>query len=1024
MSEKMHVSRRIPVVPFPLKVISAVILSTALLTGAHATGLGKINVLSALGQPLQAEIELHSTTKEQAESLKIRLASLETFRVANIEYNPVLSALRFTVDEKNGKPVIRVNSTRPINEPFVDLLLEVEGGGNRLIREYTFILDPIDLRMPQPVQMAGATTSTAPSFVSQASPSPVVSAPAQPPVSTSSVAPAPIPEVVPAASEQRVAAARRENAAPASEESKTSTVKDYAVERGDTLSKIAREVAPEGVSLDQMLVALHRANPQAFAGDNMNRLRTGRILTVPEATAVQAVPQSEARRVVIAQANDFNRYKERLASQVAMSSPAAGEEASQSASGKISTQVEELGSGTATARDRLQLSKSGIANTDGGEAGAIPMGAEEHIALEKALTEEKQRVAELEKNLTALQRLLELKNKELADRQTQQVTADVLEQPASPAIEPVVAAMAEQQNVVSDSVDAAPAEAGATVGLAQDTAAPQAEAPTPVAEAPAPAAKPKAPVVAQQPVVEEPGFLDHILGHPLLLPLTGILAALGLVGSIVRRRKKQQEALARDSFVQGNSLFGSTGGQSVDTNNSVFSTNFSPSASQLDTNEVDPIAEADVYIAYQKDDQAEEILKDALRAQPARHNVRLKLLEIYHRRKDGVAFAACAHELHALTGGQGEEWKQAAEMGLELDADSPFYSASALHSSLEQNGPATEELDLGALLNSTRLPQEEEDGQQASLSMASGGMAFNTDVPKIAETEPEEPDNSLSDLDFDLGTAKGEANSASSAAVADSEPSLVDWDVDQDIAQIKAEASKTDDELTFAAPEANENDLDVLSILDSDQALDDEPLEFDLSDISLELPAAKSGADDEATEDENAFPAADASAKDENIDDPLAELISPLALNEAVETEAEKADEKTEEEAMPELSMDFSFDISQDEPLLSLDLPEAQKSAPADERVAQSGGTSASSQDDGAMWEESQDEVALAQPSIPLPPLGPISTETELSTKLDLAVAYREIGDKEGARELLEEVIASGHSEYAEKAKGLLRKIA
>jgi pilus assembly protein FimV len=1024
MSEKMPVSRRILAVPFPLKAISAVVLSTALLTGAHATGLGRINVLSALGQPLQAEIELHSTTKEQAEALKIRLASLETFRAANIEYNPVLSALRFTVEERNGKPIIRVNSTRPINEPFVDLLLEVEGSGNRLIREYTFILDPIDLRRPQPVQMAGATTAATPDY-SVSAPAPSVSSSPRPAVNTSSVSPAPTPDVIAAASEQRVAAAQRQNAAPAPEGSNADAVKEYTVERGDTLGKIAREVAPEGVSLDQMLVALYRANPQAFSGANMNRLRTGRILTVPDAEAVQAVPQSEARRIVVAQANDFNQYKERLASQVAMSSPVAGDEASQSASGKISTQVEELGAGTATAKDRLQLSKSGIANADAGEAGAIPMGAEERIALEKALTEEKQRVAELEKNLTALQRLLELKNQELADTQNQQVAADVAEQPAIPAIEPGVATAAEQQNATSAPVETASAEAGAVGGPAQDAVAPNAETPAPVAEAPAPAAKPKAPVVAQQPVLEEPSLLDHILGHPLLLPLTGILAALGLVGSVVRRRRKQQEALARDSFVQGNSLFGSTGGQSVDTNNSVFSTNFSPSASQLDTNEVDPIAEADVYIAYQKDDQAEEILKDALRTQPARHNVRLKLLEIYHRRKDAVTFAACAHELQALTGGQGEEWRQAMEMGRELDPSSPLYSDFASQASREQDDPATEGLDLGALLNSTRLPQEDEEGQQASFSMASGGMAFSKEVPKAVETEPEEADNGLSALNFDLGTAKGQTNSASLADTADSEPSLVDWDVDQDIAQMKAAASKPDDEITFAVPEANENDLDVLSILDSDQAAADKPLEFDLSDISLELPVAKSDVDEEAAEGENSFLGADVSAKDDNADDHLAELISPLPMSEADETEAEeKADKKPEApEAMPELSMDFSFDISE-EPLLNLDVPDTQKSAPREDRVALSSGTPASSYDDGEMWEESQDEVALAQPSIPLPSRGPISAETELSTKLDLAVAYREIGDKEGARELLEEVIASGHSEYAEKAQGLLQKIA
>ena len=95
-----------------------------------------------------------------------------------------------------------------------------------------------------------------------------------------------------------------------------------------------------------------------------------------------------------------------------------------------------------------------------------------------------------------------------------------------------------------------------------------------------------------------------------------------------------EDSILTGSSMKANSMFGSTGGQSVDTNNSVFNSNFAPSASQLDANEVDPVAEADVYIAYGRDSQAEEILKEALRTQPDRHAVRVKLIEIYFARKD------------------------------------------------------------------------------------------------------------------------------------------------------------------------------------------------------------------------------------------------------------------------------------------------------------------------------------------------------------------------------------------------------
>src|SRR6185312_4619831 len=119
-----------------------------------------------------------------------------------------------------------------------------------------------------------------------------------------------------------------------------------------------------------------------------------------------------------------------------------------------------------------------------------------------------------------------------------------------------------------------------------------------------------------------------------------------------RRKKKQKsfaDSILGDSSLKANSLFGSTGGQSVDTNNSVFNSSFAPSASHLDTNEVDPVAEADVYIAYGRDAQAEEILKEALRTQPERNPVRLKLLEIYASRKDLRSFELLASELYGMT---------------------------------------------------------------------------------------------------------------------------------------------------------------------------------------------------------------------------------------------------------------------------------------------------------------------------------------------------------------------------------------
>ncbi|MBA4094760.1 MAG: hypothetical protein C0489_11835, partial [Candidatus Accumulibacter sp.] len=124
-------------------------------------------------------------------------------------------------------------------------------------------------------------------------------------------------------------------------------------------------------------------------------------------------------------------------------------------------------------------------------------------------------------------------------------------------------------------------------------------------------------------------------------------------------------------------MFAETGGQSVDTHDSVFNSSFAPSASQLDTNEVDPLAEAELYLAYNFDTQAEDILKEALRNDPYRHPVRLKLLEIYAARKDVRAFETQATELYSLSGGKGDEWAQAAALGHTLDPANPMYAQAA-----------------------------------------------------------------------------------------------------------------------------------------------------------------------------------------------------------------------------------------------------------------------------------------------------------------------------------------------------------
>ncbi|MES2830765.1 MAG: FimV/HubP family polar landmark protein [Pseudomonadota bacterium] len=1039
-----------------LKTLSAAVLSVLLMSQAYAAGLGKLTVLSGLGQPLRAEIELTAVSAEEVRSLQPKLASLEAFRKANIEFSPSLQSLRFAIEERGARQFIRITSVQPMNEPFVDVLLELNSVNGRLVREYTFLLDPPELRALQPAQTSSLPAPNARQVLPAvaATPSPTVPAervPADRAPTRAAASERAEPAIKPDPAQKSAEGSARPRSAPQSTAAASGAAdKQYRVQNGDSLSKIANRNRAQGVSLDQMLVALYRANPDAFINNNMNRLRAGQILAIPSADASASVDALDAQGQVIAQAADFNDYRNKLAGQVATGTGRKASESRQSASGKIAAKVEESPTPANESLDKLKLSKA-----SGGDAAKTTAAQEDKIAQEKAAAEAAARLKDLEKNVGDLQKMLEIKSRDLAARQK---AAELLAAAAvppvtvasTPAAAPVPPPALSPASAVPPAVSPAatnpapaapaipPAGAAATPTPAPAPApAPATTSTTPVAPVPVPpvaatppaAAAPAAvtpPAVAVSTTPAEPaeaGMFDDPVNNPVVqgsVVLALLLGALALVRS--RRKKPAKEFLdtsMADTGLKANSLFGSSGGQTVDTSNSVFNSSFAPSPGNLDSNEVDPVAEADVYIAYGRDAQAEEILKEALRTQPERHAVRVKLLEIYASRKDVRAFESIATELYGLTKGEGEDWAQAATLGLALDPANPLYVGGEAAPTVPATDTPDELLDEKAgvvpAVGLTAVPSVVASAgiidQSPTIKPRSEPVvpqppaAFDKPANSLVDIPADAPADAPADnnLDFDLNGldfGSTEKKSATAPVQSSSEPSTSESMV------APLEISE--------APTAKPAPLDEALLAGLNFDFLDKPA-ADTSPAAAPASVATSATDD---------PKHKAPGKDD------ASLNSAMLGEFSLDLDAPPADTGDKAPGRPAQPDPLEFDLSG----ISLELPDTTGKtssmtddimpAPSERTAGAGTGTGSAGSSSGAIHQEDFSALdlntAVMDDDATATGLG---NNAEMATKLDLAVAYQEIGDQEGARELLDEVLKGGNAEQSEKAKALLARL-
>lgn len=419
-------------------------------TNALALGLGMIQVKSGLNEPLVAEIPVNGSLDETA-GLNVALAAAADFERVGLSRSRIVVPLEFTVATgAKGNAVIKVTTKEPVRDPFLDFLIEVNWAKGKLLREYTVLLDPPTMAPA----IKGSRASTTPVKDS--------SAPA-----ASTQLPASKPGKAPKPARETAAAPAAEPSAPAAPRS--AAAGEYGpVAQGETLWEVAAATKPDdSVSLNQVMIALLRSNPNAFFKDNINSLKRGAILRVPSADEIRAAGNAAAAAAEVRSQNDAARGGGAAPTLVADtgSRPAASAPASSAASKPSRTESDRLelvppkvakessasaerpgsgGSGDSTVRAELARTKEALASRDQ-EAGEL-----------------KSRVRELEDLKTKNDKLLSLKDSELAALQAK--LKELQDKSAKPGATPAATAPA--------------STAPATAGTKPAATAPAATAPT------------------------------------------------------------------------------------------------------------------------------------------------------------------------------------------------------------------------------------------------------------------------------------------------------------------------------------------------------------------------------------------------------------------------------------------------------------------------------------------------------------------------------------------------------------------
>ncbi len=878
-------------------------------TAASALGLGEVKLHSALNQNLKADIELLSVEPTDAESLEISMASVETFAKLGLNRPSVLMYVTFEVKQRaNGSYFVRATSKNAIREPFLDFLVEAKWPSGRVLREYTLLLDPPTRHAEMSSQVAPATTGQQPQPAA--------------PAATETVQP-----VTPVRTQPEAAVAtpmpREEKVTyyPSQPTAQPGGMSYGPVKGGDTLWEIALKMRPNrDISVHRMMLALLKANPHAFVDNNINRLKKGFVLRVDDPALYTAMSQAEAVREVARQNRIWQDYRAAVAAKAAKRK---GVAAKDSPSRSTASRKSEPKLKLVAPNGKQRGSGAGAGDANSAELEEQLMLAMESSAAHSKENEELQgRVDDLEAQVQDMQRLLSLKDTDMATLQKQlreQGKAVSLpseqEQAANDETEVKPKSEAEEKpatDVKSDDAKAATEQQKPEASKSADANATE-NKPVPVKPKSAkPAQKPKAkpkPRVKPQPQ-PEPSFVDMLLGDQMMMMAGGgVIVMLLLLGLVISRRRSKGGF--QESILSGGSSSMLNAGDDEGTRSETsFLSDLAISGMgggtiSTDEGEVDPITEADVFMAYGRYQQAEEVLQKALEGNPDRPEVTGKLFEVYFNTREKDKFEELASTSATSLQENEEVWASVVTMGKQICPENPLF-AVADDSAVEASAPAApaepisdDVLDIGLDLDELSAEMESEGGTDDD------GLGLELDSTP-AETESAAPGEAAGDLDFDLDFG-GDDDTTAPAAEASSDVGELDFDLgdigDSDKPASAEAATDTNGDLDLG-------DLDFGDISDSSDTVgQDEPASMGLADLG-----GGSG------------------------EDGLSELTSK-------------------------------------------------------------------SDDGGA----SDDDT--------------FGDGDEISTKLDLAQAYIEMGDGEGARSMLDEVVVQGNAQQKQQAESLLSRI-